>query len=168
MSCWLEEKKKKMTTEVCVCLPQISCGSYSYGVSQPCSYFPSGHFFKERPSRNRRVKKSHNPVTRDDKGRAGNWVGSIKLKSNTSQDKIKTVYKNFLENKVGKCIGVGDFFIVVGFFSSSSFLFFCSFSYMQDCCFFVETIPRNIIPENTWTMVIYDNVLWTCTTNQLK
>lgn len=143
MSCWLEEEKKKMTTEVCVCLPQISCGSYSYGVSQPCPYFPPGHFFKERPSHNRRVKESHNPITRDDKGRAGNWVGYIKPKSNTLQDKIKTVYKNFLENKVGKCIGVEDFLLLWGFFLLHLFFFFfCSFSYMQDCCFLLKPFPE--------------------------
>lgn len=67
MSCWLEEKKKKKTTEVCICLPQL--GSYSYGVSQPSLYLPPGHFFMER----QKSEEAHNPVTQW-KGWELSWV----------------------------------------------------------------------------------------------
>jgi len=35
-------------------------------MSQPCHYLPPGHFFKERPSHSRRVRKSHkHMITRE-------------------------------------------------------------------------------------------------------
>lgn len=175
----LAGRKENKNDHRTVCLStSISSGSYSYGISQPWLYVPLGHFFQERPSHNRRVRrshyrrvrKSHNPVTHDDKGRAGNWAGSIKLKSNTFQDKIKTEYNNFFGGlswqmhwgyRTFYCCGF--FFFLFFFFSLCMF-----FSHMQDCCLFVETIPRKVNPENTWLMVIYDSALQICTPNQLK
>lgn len=140
----------------------ISCGSYSYGVLQPSLYLPPEHFFKGKTFPQQKIEEVPQPcymMTVEGLGIGlGIEVGLSSSGPTLSKTKLKQIIIIFRKTKLTNALGLGIFLLLWGFFSL--FFSFCVlFSYMQDSCLFVETIPRNIIPENTWVMVIYDSML---------